>query len=1082
MSTRAAPGHDLAAAGFAVLRTPLLPFDDLAAWSADLEAPRAGDDAEALGPALQRDRERLRRRLDTLAARPEVAEALFLASPSLFRALARWRRRPDGRNGRRAEEALVRYLVRMTTRATPFGLFSGCSLARVGEGSRLALRPRSEYRRRSRLDMDYLFRLREDLGRDRSLRRALRYRPNSSLYRAAGRLRYAEAHVDGRRRAYHLVAVDPDPYLEEVLRRARDGATVGELTAVLVAADPEGEIAATEAEDFVHELIDSQLLVSDLELVLTGGEAIDGLLATLRRADAPPVVVEPLERVQAALRDLDGAGLGNSPRRYRELGERLGELPTEVELPRLFQVDMMKPAPEAVVGEEVVEELRRGVGLLAGLGGRTSNDDMLERFRRAFVDRYGADRAVPLVEVLDEESGIGFQAERGADVSPLLDGLDFPQPESDPQIRWGAWQQRLTILLGRALERGERELVLDEGDVAAAAGDEAAPLCDGLEVMATLAAASPEALRRGEFRVLLRGVFGPSAGRLAARFCHADPQLEEEVRRVAEAEEELVPDATFAEVVHLPEGRIGNIVSRPLLRGWEIPFLGRSGAPAERQIPITDLLVQVSGGVIVLRSARTGRRVVPRLTTAHNFTARGLGLYRFLGALQMQGVRAALVWRWGPLEAFPFLPRVRCGRLVLSRARWSLEDDEIAALDRDDDAQRYAAVQAWRRRRGVPRWVVLPDGDNELTVDLDNPLSIDAFLALIRDRPRAPVSEMFPAPDELAAEGPEGRFTHEIVVPFLRRREPVRTELPPLQAPAVRRSYPPGSQWLYARLFTGSATCDRVLVHLAERLLRPALASGAADRWFFLRYGDPDWHLRLRLHGDPGRLCGEVLPALEEAVAPLLADGQVWKLELGTYEREVERYGGAAGIGPAERLFHADSEAVVEILGMLGGAGAADARWRLGLAGLDRLLADFGLRDEAAEEVLERMQGAFAREHDAGLELKKQMSGRLRREGESLERLLDAGDDPSHPLAPALAVFRRRSAALRPVVEELHEAAAADRLGLSVPELVPSFAHMFLNRLLRSDPRAHELVIYDFLLRLTHSRRMRARALAGSEA
>lgn len=1081
-----ARGGDLEAAGFAVLRTPLLPFDVLAGWSAGLEAPGAGDDPAELAAALERDRERLRERLEAVVARPEVSEALFLASPSLFRGLRRWRRKPEGRKGRRAEEALVRYLIRMTSRPTPFGLFSGCSLAAVGEcgeGSRLRLGPRSEYGRRSRLDMDYLFRLQEDLGRDRELRRALSYRPNSSLYRAAGRLRYAEARVEGRRRAYHLVAVDPDPYLELVLRRARGGATVAALTRVLVEADPEGEIGVGEAEGFVHELIDSQLLESDLALVLTGGDALTALLGELRRAGAPGTVVEGLEAVAAALPDLDRAGVGgNGPQRYRQLAATLEELPTEVELPRLFQVDMTKPAPDAAVGAEVVDELRRGLGLLACLGSRSPDDEMLDRFRRAFVDRYGEDRAVPLVEALDEESGVGFEAERSRDVSPLLEGLEFPAREGEPEVPWGAVEQRLTTLLGRTLERGRTELELEESDLTEVAPQEAAPMSDGLEVMATLAAPSPEALEQGDFRILLRGAFGPSAARLTTRFCHAHPELEQHVLHVVEAEEELAPDAVFAEVVHLPEGRIGNIVSRPLLRGREIPLLGRSGAPPERRIPVTDLLVQVSGGTILLRSAKDGRRILPRLTTAHNFLARGLGIYRFLGALQMQGVRSALTWRWGPLEAFPFLPRVTCGRLVLARARWLLEGDEIAALDRDDDAERYAAVQAWRRRRRVPRWVVLPDGDHELTVDLHNPLAIDAFLALVRDRPRAPVTEMFPAPDELVAEGPEGRFSHEILVPLLRRREPARTELPPLTAPAVRRSFPPGSEWLYARLFTGTATADRVLGQLAGAVVRPALESGAAERWFYLRYGDPDWHLRLRLHGDPGRLCGEVLPALEDAAAPLLADGQVWKLELGTYEREVERYGGGAGIGPAERVFHADSDAAVEILGMLGGEDAADVRWRLALAGLHRLLADFGLEGEAAEAVLERMQTACAREHDADLDLKKQMSDRLRREGEALERLLGAGDDPSHPFAPALEALRRRSDALAPALAELRAAAEAGRLDLSLPQLFPSFAHMSMNRFLRSNNRAQELVIYDFLLRLTHSRRMRARAMARSGA
>ena len=127
------------------------------------------------------------------------------------------------------------------------------------------------------------------------------------------------------------------------------------------------------------------------------------------------------------------------------------------------------------------------------------------------------------------------------------------------------------------------------------------------------------------------------------------------------------------------------------------------------------------------------------------------------------------------------------------------------------------------------------------------------------------------------------------------------------------RRFPPGSEWLYLKLFTGHATVDQVLADLAPALSQ-ALASGRADSWHFVRYGDPDWHLRLRVHGPPEALLGDVLPRLHDLTAPMLAAGLVWRTQLDTYEREVERYGGPAGVVHCERIFHADSEAVTEIM------------------------------------------------------------------------------------------------------------------------------------------------------------------------
>src|SRR5581483_6944124 len=254
--------------------------------------------------------------------------------------------------------------------------------------------------------------------------------------------------------------------------------------------------------------------------------------------------------------------------------------------------------------------------------------------------------------------------------------------------------------------------------------------------------------------------------------CHADDELHRLVRAHLAAEEAVHPEQVFAEVVHLPEGRIGNILSRPLLRGYEIPYLGRSGAPADRQLPLSDLLVSVQGERIVLRSRRLGREVVPRLTTAHNHVTHGLGVYRFLCALPGQQVSPGIRWDWGPLALAPFLPRVVSGRVILARARWNLARDDLAAFREQEQAALFAAVQRLRQRRRMPRYLALVDGENELTVDLDNILSLEALAHEVRGRPHATLAEMLPGPDQLCASGPEGAFTHQLIVPFVRDPQP----------------------------------------------------------------------------------------------------------------------------------------------------------------------------------------------------------------------------------------------------------------------------------------------------------------------
>jgi thiopeptide-type bacteriocin biosynthesis protein len=1083
--------------GFFVMRTPLLPFDELLAWSDGLQAT-ASDEPERLYEAFAADRRRLRERLRCCFVRPEVREALFLASPALEERFDLWLHDPDSEQGLKIERTLVRYFARMAGRATPFGLFAGCSVGTMGPETHLSLLERAQYQRHSRFDMDYLVSLTDALARQKEVGPTLMVRVNSSLYRTSDRFRYLEVRQNDKGSTHHHVALQADEYLDAILARAQEGISPKALVAMLLEVEPTAP--REEAEVYIEELINNQVLVPELRPAVTGVEPVHALVARLReRADqsstfpaghAEACEIEPeredgiAKRLQQACQELQGideSGLGVEPARYRRLAEWLAGLPATVQLGRLFQVDLVKPAA-ASLGPSVVEEIQRGVALLHRLGPRP-HQDLLARFREAFCIRYER-RAVPLLEALDENAGIGLTILTGGvtDGSSLLDGLDLSKTAEEP-VRWGRRESFLLRKLSVVLASGAREVVLTPQDVEQMA-DSSPPLPDAFAAVVTVSADSDAGLAHGEFELLLHSVSGPSGARLLGRFCHADPCLRQFVAEHLRAEEAFVPDAIFAEIVHLPEGRLGNILARPVMRDYEIPYLGTAGVAKDRQIPVTDLLVSVAGEQIILSSVRLGRRVIPRLTSAHNYHM-SKGIYQFLCALQSQGTASELAWDWGPLDEAPFLPRVVCGRLVLCRARWRISTEELKLLGQAAGAARFRAVQSWRITRRLPRWVALADADNELPVDLDNVLAVDTFVELVKELKGAILVEVFPGFDRLCSRGPDGRFTHELVVPFVRadkgsqKRDRAALHATPyhraVHGPDERRSFPPGSEWLYFKIYTGPATADQVLYHVVRPVVETALHSGAADRWFFVRYGDPDWHLRLRLHGLPERLQAEVLRDLHSAVAPLLDDGRVWRVQLDTYEREVERYGGAEGIRLAEEVFHVDSEAILVLASQLRADAREDLRWRLVLFGAHLLLMNLGLDLATRRELVRTMRNTFAAEFQTDASFRHRLGNKFRLERTILQELLAEAPRVGPELHHGMEVLRRRSNRLAPVLADLKACHHAGRLSVPLTELASSYLHMHANRLLRSAHRAQELVLYDFLSRLYDSQEARER-------
>jgi thiopeptide-type bacteriocin biosynthesis protein len=1074
---------ELADSGFFVLRTPLLPVDDLLQWSDSAEASRlcaANAEPAAIETAWAEEVGRLRTRLREMLDRPEVVQALYVASPSLRGGIEHWKRDPDGKKGLQAERALVRYFARMCVRCTPFGVFSGCSVGaidRQGAGTDLELEPRSRYRTSSRLDFDYLFALSAALRRDPALGLELRYRPNTSLRRIGHGWHYIESRQATSGRSHHLVKVEDDPYLRAALARAEEGATVQEVAQAVALQEGDFQPTEEEARDYVFELVQNEVLVPSLDPLVTGEPPLDDLIRQLEALPAGARFADPLREARQAMQDLDARGLGCAPEDYEAVAARLESLPAAIDPARLFQVDMFKPAARARLGQLVIDELVRGVDVLCRLGKAAEEPPELKSFREALTERY--DRAmVPLLEALDEETGVGFGRSAAADASPLLRGLRLGPDAAG----WGAPFDAQGLLMSRWLgprASEQSEICLDPADLPSR------PLTSrGLPqafcITATIVASTAAAVEAGDFQLSMKGGAGPSGARLLGRFCHGDREIERLVRHHLEQEEAHDPEAVYAEVVYTPEGRVGNVLCRPVLRGYEIPYLGRSGAPRDRQLPVSDLLVGVEGGRIVLFSQRLRRPVVPRLSNAHGYVnPRLAAVYRFLCHLQSQHASLPGFWWGAALNSQEYLPRIRVGRLILSTARWRLSQAEINELTRPSRSGRFVAVQGLRRRRGLPRWILLEENDNTLPVDLDNPLSVDAFVHVLKRVTAATVSEMFPAPDTQCVTGPEGRFCHEINIPLvLAPRKVSKPEAPRAPASAsvalarsaasAPRTVSPAGEWLYLKVYSGWTVLDEILTDVVPSIVESA--GGALSRWFFIRYGDPHDHLRIRFCGEPEQLRRDVLPLVSKGFDPLLASGRVWKIQLDTYNREIERYGGNEATLVAEDIFCADSEAVLEILRAAPGDEGMDLRWRIALWGVDMLLSDFGLDLEARRREVARWRDGFQGPFQIGKAARQSLGDRFRAERRRLEAMFWGTAEPGPVLRRARRALERRSRLVAGAVGRLHALAETGQLHAEFPELLPSYVHMHVNRLIRSSGTSHEPVLYDFLHRLYEGR------------
>lgn len=1005
------------------------------------------------------DLQSLRAQLNQWLSCEQVKEALYVASPSLVERLPYWQKDPDSKRGKKIEAVLVKYFIRMTSRATPFGLFASVGCGSIDEQSRLDIADKPIRSRKTRIDMGFLADRHDELVKKPKNYTQLPLCLNQSLYKMGEQWRFIESTMNNRKRQYRLSNAESDYFLDFVLNKVKqERLTMAQLAQQLCQLDD--EIGNEEAMAYLTELVEEQLLIVEIPLHLTGKSPDSQFVETVKSLpDDQGYSV--LAKAVADIEALDASQV-NEPEAYEKIIDDLKVLDENLNRDKLFQIDSYRSSQDLSLSQRVVNDLKADLAKLYRLSSKAHSPikDMIGRFNARFEGQ-----AVPLSVLLDDEVGIGKNAHKGFE-SPLIGTLPINSGSDEQGADKVSWSKLDRMLLNKVMQNPDDspEVVIEDSDLADFDGHYVEALPSSFSMMTTLYAKDAQALDNGEFVASLSGCVGPSAAKMLGRFCHLDEQLENKVKDHLRVEEKANPDAVYAEVVHLPQGRVGNVIARPVLRDHEIPFLTASGVDKDHQIAIDDIWVFVKAGRLVLWSKRLDKEVVPRLSSAHNYRGQSLGIYHFLCQLQNHGATLPR-FSWSPVFAsMAYLPRVRLGKLLLSLQTWRVQADELKAFKNIAEVDFAEKMSALREKHKLPRWVTFAVGDNTLQVDLNNFLAVSTFVGELKGNGLISLTEVLSEQLELAVSDDAKPLHHEIIVPFNADTQMIPVTEAPYsfyQAQDFERSHIPGGQWLMLKIYTGNTTCDMLIREKLAPLIGAQLTQTPCKSWFFMRYSDPDWHVRLRVNGEPEVLYNQLLPKLNALLKPLYAQGLVNKVEVATYERELSRYGGEHGMELSERYFQYDSECCAELMGILADHDA-DARWQTVVLGVHHMLNDFGFDREQCHQIVKDYRKSFGIEFNETAVLRKEMGKKYRIHDRTLQQLILG--EPEKPLWQKVnQVFAKRKDHSRVVVAELRALADEDKLSLKLEQMVKSYLHMFMNRMFISSARPQELVVYDFL-------------------
>ena len=944
--------------------------------------------------------------VEELIQNDSFVTSIYWSSPDLYDTIINYREKKLKEDKiPRLIHTLKKYAIRTSTRCTPYGTMAGVALQHIK--NKHEPEPIS---RKARIDMDFLAEIKFHIENNENIRKKLRYKVNNTLDKIPGQYRYQELVRTDNEEKYQLSSLEMNEYLGRISKISHL-MKYYEIMGLLSTDFDENEIL-----DFIDELIDIKFLVSELQLTLTSDNTanIKTVLQSLLNEEVyeAEVYLNILNKIDQCISIIEKTPISYLPiseiSEIKDLINAIG-----IEKTHFFHVDM-KHSPESSFepDEKMLRNINTSISILHTLRSGNSVQKDLDIFKKHFNTKYES-REVSLTEVLDSEFGIGFPT--GSQIgnfqgNPLIEGLSANKNAAGKQANTSHSDFILDLIeedKKRIINLENINLKLDE------------PF---LKLQNFCIVGSPV---KDQF--FLQNIGTTGANSIMGRFALLDDNIKDFCSEIHQKEQDCSTEIIFAEIIYIPGKRTANITRRPQFTEYEIPIFAGTGNH-DKEILLNDIMVSVKGDEIILRSKKLNKRIIPRLSNAHNFYNSENAAYKFLCAIQVQNQdNINLNINYSKLKK-RFIPRIAYRNIILHRACWVMYENDILAIKKSKKP--ISALKDFFQKWDVTKYVVLVQGDNELFLDITN----DTYLLLLLDELKS--NTMIQLSEWLLSADGEENYNQQIVLPLENKEAASPNSLLQNKIPSIQRSFAPGSEWLYLKIYCNSNISDSLLSEL-KPVLDELIAENQIKKAFFIRYTDPHYHIRLRLHIKEPQLFAAVLQKLYEHLNPYFQEETIWNLQLDSYHREIERYQPEC-MEAAEEAFYYDSLLVLNLLGKEIFLDNENVRLFAAVKNVNSWLSVFGLSLQEKLDFCKTMESVFLKEFSS--ELKAHINSKYRMLKEDLH------------------LFYTRNT----WEEELNERDQYVKKLKLEKEALSSYIHMSINRWFSSEQRALELMTYSF--------------------
>ncbi|WP_411348732.1 lantibiotic dehydratase [Paenibacillus sp. WLX2291] len=837
---------------------------------------------------------------------PLFREQILIASRTLYDTMNVYINHPEklsGKKKRNFVQAMMKYAGRRAHRTTPFGLFTAVGVGQFEEHNQWTYDHR-HIRKSARVDLEWLFLLIKRLEQECSVQ--LDFKLNPACYIKGDRA-YLLYSLDGQSEDVQIRAT---PAFQILYENSRAAASFPALVQTLLNYYP--DTSAERIQQYVQEMVNQEFLISNLRPPLNVSDQFAFAIQQMERCHLDAGIIAQLQQIQRMICDYNATKPGEGEAAYLQLVDAMQHIQSSSSP---LQIDTSMDHDEHTysglgLNQELAGQMAHLASMLAAVAIPLEHrQGYWEQYKNKFIEAYGVDREVPLLEMLDTATGIG------APYSYTHPANDYFEQIQPGEYVTPAFKSLLLLDYTEAVQKG---MPIQWTRQHFAKVIHAEP--DQGEVPVSLELNFLLRMRQGQPLLYLGPNIGSrQAGKTFGRFAHLSSGMHTVLTHIHGHEHRIRGQQAeqMCELSFIPHQiRSGNVTRNASGRAKEMALFTNSSRRTEDQVGIEDIGIGIHGNRFYARHRITGELLVfgannmlnPLMTT---------NAIRFLQEMEEHRRRNWSYFPWTDVyKAFKYIPEIRYEGIVLSGEQWQVNLNDLYEHDKPDENEFAERFEQFRLRYRLPTSFYIANSDHRLIVDTQDERSLRMLFAELRKAGNQNIQLVALEEGEPAIHDAEGRgYVAEVVVPLVRIAEEqpqfIQQKLCSMELEQQRLKMPL-DDWLYIKLYGKQAREEELIAFELLDFCRE-LSAHLPVQHFFMRYMDPKPHLRLRFAADSATLL-TMLPDVLDWLKGLKQQGLIADYTIASYDRELERYGGVAAIQAAERLFGADSFVVESIL------------------------------------------------------------------------------------------------------------------------------------------------------------------------